>query len=360
MPVKLSTGISIDEEVFSALEYVSEIPEVGIEFLKDQAAPRPATTFRLFQALIRQAKTFYSAAKELHFRASALMYYYSFLNLAKAYIAIRNPSLVSGLVRHGLSSGEFARRSFDKQAVFVTRQRGVFHDFFDLELGQQPPSNFRLGATGLLGYCSDVKHEYERAQFGDHRLLPARVRLFANAPSKLSWLGLAVYKFDLIRSYRKSLAGFFDYFEEVSLDSQWAWGAYNIRAEAYDTYSYFQTKTVYPWRADGIVEVGKIRSETLLACGSLLESPIYPDGNDLKFVIPFRLNYQLPMNQPIAIYVMMFFIGSLVRYHPEYLEVLLNSKDAWIIERFVRGSSETFLRYMGNAILGTDYIYAHR
>ena len=53
-------------------------------------------------------------------------------------------------------------------------------------------------------------------------------------------------------------------------------------------------------------------------------------------------------------------MGSLVRYNPDYIEKILQSKEAWIIERFVNGAPITFLRYLANSILSTDFIYIKR
>ena len=127
---KLTTVLDLSEEVFASLEYVSEIPNVGINFLKKAGVERPGVGFKVFQAFIRQAKTFYQAASLLHFRAAALMYYYSFLNLVKAYISIHDPKFVAGYVGHGLTLGKFASSNFKQQAIFVDKRPGVFHKFY--------------------------------------------------------------------------------------------------------------------------------------------------------------------------------------------------------------------------------------
>ena len=55
-----------------------------------------------------------------------------------------------------------------------------------------------------------------------------------------------------------------------------------------------------------------------------------------------------PMNEMLAIYCCMFYLGSLVRYRPEILEAMLLTKDAWLIERFVKSAPLTFLRLVRN------------
>ena len=53
-------------------------------------------------------------------------------------------------------------------------------------------------------------------------------------------------------------------------------------------------------------------------------------------------------------------LGSLVRYRPQFLEALLATKDAWIIERFIKQAPITFLRHMRNAMDGKYIAYVAR
>ncbi len=69
---------------------------------------------------------------------------------------------------------------------------------------------------------------------------------------------------------------------------------------------------------------------------------------------------QVLFSEPLAIYVLMFYLGSLVRYYPYYLEQLLESKYARIIECFLAGAPETFLRHMTNLILDHNYVLVNR
>jgi hypothetical protein len=66
------------------------------------------------------------------------------------------------------------------------------------------------------------------------------------------------------------------------------------------------------------------------------------------------------MNEVLAIYAVMFYLSSLVRYRPNYLESLLNHKPAWLIENFVNSTPETFLKMMVSKIVGTDFVFRRR
>lgn len=358
--VNLNTNSPIDEEVFSSLEYVSEIPSVGLDFVRQKGFKRPKTPYRLFRAYVRQGRTFYEAAKQLHFRAAALMYYYAFLNLAKARIALTEPLFVTARVGHGLTERRFSPGPLSRQAVYTTNGSGVFPKFYEMEMRRAIPSGLRLSILTLFAYCSDVKSEFERAYQSLNRLCPSKCRFASHQASRISWPYVAVLGFEKLRPYKKALSDFGKYFEMVQPNRELVHGVFDIRAESHLNYTYFQSRTTYPWIQDDVIQHGAMTQDVLGACSQLYEAKIYDDDFDFKLAPPLRLNHQIPFNQPLSIYAAMFYIGSLVRYHPDYLEMLLDSKAAWIIERFVTGSSITFLRYIANAILETNYIYSGR
>jgi hypothetical protein len=67
--VLLFTGIDIEHELWTALEYYSEVEEVGLNFIQTKGV-QPQTQHReiceYFQAFVRQAKSYYGSAKSLH------------------------------------------------------------------------------------------------------------------------------------------------------------------------------------------------------------------------------------------------------------------------------------------------------
>jgi len=358
-PVQLKTSAPVDDEVFAAIEYVSEIPSVGHSFLKSAGVPRPKAAFESFRAFIRQGKAFYEAASHLHYRAAPLMYYYAFLNLAKAYITTREPTFVRGPVQHGLGQTSSSKKLVH-ETIRVPVTPGVFHKLYEIETHQPLRVPIRLNVATLLGYCTDVGYEYGRAGYGASRLLPVKARFLSHQASRITWPALAFLGYEELKPFKKALRPFHNYFQVAKPASHLMRDTFGIFAEERPHYTFVESKITYPWAEDGTVDLSQIRRDVLSACASLHESPIYDDGFDFSLALPLRRNLQIPFNQPLAVYAAMFYVGSLVRYRPAYLERTLQSKDAWMIERFVRGAPTTFLRYIGNAILGTDYLYGAR
>lgn len=122
-------------------------------------------------------------------------------------------------------------------------------------------------------------------------------------------------------------------------------------------YSFYQSKTVYKDNADTSIPSGKIFAD----CHGFMSGYCLPisckDDYDFLLFMPLKKNYQIPFNDTLASYVIMFYLGSLVRYFPHYLESLLNSKHAWIIERFSKSIGVLFLRNINSLIMGKNLIF---
>ena len=74
-------------------------------------------------------------------------------------------------------------------------------------------------------------------------------------------------------------------------------------------------------------------------------------ARDVVFLLNAPLNSKkTAMNEALAIYLAMYYLGSLVRYRPWVLEEMLNTQEAWLVERFVKSAPITFLRHARNMI----------
>src|SRR5438874_3444298 len=144
--VKLATTSAADEEIFASLNFVSDIKNVGLEFVARLTGKKKKDgkkTHQLFQAFVRQAQAFFQSAERLHYRASPLFYYYCFLNFAKAYICLRRPEVFSGKIRHGVFHDYDPNKGFAEQIVTIA-PNGVFPLFYELIVGSKLPNGLRL------------------------------------------------------------------------------------------------------------------------------------------------------------------------------------------------------------------------
>jgi len=348
----------VNEQLFAAIKYYSEVKDVGKEFIKGFGHANHREVWLLFQSFIRQAETFYESANQLNYRAAALMYYYSFLNLAKGLICLSDPKIVTQPIGHGIRH-KFEKSRFSSQYI-TTDQNGVFPRFYELITNRKIPPRTKLTITKLLGYSSDIAHEYSIGKFGPRKTSTACVRVLAETNKKESWLAIAVMYPEATKLITKQKL-FSSYFEQVEFSKETAREVFEIPHEAFRHYTYFESKKIYPW-IDNKIQIPSIVQDAQIALQSFQEPNPYDDNHILLLNSPLtNINRtQIAMNQTIAIYTTMYYLGSLVRYRPDYLEYLLNSKNAWIIERFTKSAPLTFLRSITNYILGTEYIFVSR
>ena len=253
---ELFTNDLIANEVFGSLSFLSEVKSSGLDFLARRGHPPLGInkTFRQFQAFIRQAKAFYDSAESLHYRASPLNYYYSFFNLAKAYIIVETPNFESGKEYHGITT-ETRGTSLSRQFL-VAKRNGVLPKLHKLILDETVTSGTRYSVSQLLAYCRDISYEYEAASFGRHKQLGCKYALILNENKKTAHNIIGVQMFNVIEKYRKTLAAFYRHFEEVDLRNPTARDVFGIMAEQKPSFRFLRALTNTRCWATALFRVG--------------------------------------------------------------------------------------------------------
>jgi len=171
---------------------------------------------------------------------------------------------------------------------------------------------------------------------------------------------LAIRDFGAVEGRQNFTEEFFRHFEEVEFNKDLARGQFELYAEQKRSYRFFETRRQYPHDDNNIIPNSRIAGDCYAALRRFYQSNPYSEEYcDFLLCLPLE-NTTLPFNEILATYASMYYLGSLIRYFPRYLEQILASKDAWLIERFVKGSPITFLRHVSNMILGEDRIYSTR
>lgn len=356
----LTTTRSIDDEIFSSLAYISEIPSVGKEFIA-KANPNASeeeleNIFLLIRAFLRQAKTFYDSAKSLHHRARPLNYYYSFLNLAKAYIAITNPNAVNEVIHHGLRRAGIPG-NFSNERVIVLND-GAFPLFYNKLLDTNLPNNYEINILSTLGYVSDISHEYVNAAFGQSQYLTGMCRVQINNTKDKAIGTLAIWDSNRLQNHPNTKNHLGTHFDEVQLPEQVIRTQFDLFAEHRYGCIFLETKKEYDVNANIDPRIVVCNDSWNVLRPLFLPWPYRNWQREFLLCIPLKDNLATPFNEVLAIYVMMFYLSNLVRYFPHYLEGILESKEAWLVESFTMSAPATFLRHMGNLIVGEDRVYS--
>lgn len=354
--VSLTINRPINDEVFSSLNYLSEITEVGHDFIRSKGFKRKRdieATYSLFQAFIRQGKTFFESAVSLEYRAQPLFYYYSFLNLTKAFLCINDHTIFKQKIYHGLVH-KHKNTEFYKQSIKT--DNGLFSCFYEQLFNKKISKNTSLNISTLFGYIPEIGYEHSLVNYGKRKFSYGKSRIFSNQTFKEFWPFLAIVKNDELFNNVKYFKDFLSFFDLVNMPKQDAYNILNINAENLNNYIFLQGKKTYGSQQHS--NVSEIKIETIKIVEKFITASNTIDNFDYLIFMPFRNNLQIDFNNVLASYAVMYYLGSLVRYNPNYLESLLNSKHAWIIENFTKSVSSSFLLNINNLIQDKYFAYS--
>jgi hypothetical protein len=369
----LETSCKLSEEMFSAIEAFSEVKETGLQYLSERtrmSGVELEKLYELFQADVRQGRTFFTAAEQLHHRASPLMFYYSFLNLAKAYLRLAKPEAsLDPQARtyryHGLVAG-IPQQDFSKETIEVNG--GVFTSFYEALTGKSLPlpsgtgacrqCGFVLNISEMLGYSSDVCFDYASATGDKSRCSSGRSRIVMNQGVAGGWYMLAISNFDGPTKFPSAFTEFFEKFEEVSLDPPVAERMFGLMAEQRSEFRYFQSKATY--KPNDAQSSKDFLANLDAVCHKYFSAHPFFDDNEFDVFTPLGPASEYPWSELLGGYAVFFYLGNLVRYHPHYLERLLEKKEAWLIQSFTKSTSLTLLRHFTMLLLNRAYVFRLR
>lgn len=358
----LKTSREIDDELWSILDFYSEIDSFGLEFIKNLGIKNSLKQKRLhkhFQAHIRQAKGYYYSAKVLPIRSSPLLYYYSFMNLAMAILVIQQPSIIDKKLTHGLSYNIKTNLylPFKKQSINVF-PKGVFPMLYNWYFNHNLTIK-KFNISSLFNYCTDIMYECLIAGIQETKILFCKYSNCIDKVNKTAWSLLAISYANEILNYPKTFKDFISYFEKVDMDQLNFKEIFDINTLDKKNFDFFQGPTKQ-WISDNFPPLNEVNQETLKILENVFQFNYFKQDYDLIIALPYKINKQVQLDETLAIYSIMFYLSNIIRYKPNYIEKLLNKKEAWLIDSFVKSCSITFIRSMISRIIGIEYILDRR
>lgn len=359
----LEASGSIEDELWILLEYLSEVEDIGLRFVTQNGVNKRKIrkVYKHFQAYVRQAKNYYYSAKQLHPRSSSLLYYYCFLNLAKAALVIKQPAIGSHKISHGITCLAKDFSKLKTQSVKVLNDGGIFPKFYEWYFGLsiKPQS---LNIQKLLAYCTDISYQNIVAGNGNCKLLRGYYvhQVNVNQSSHTGWPLIGIASFSLCTPYQKAFKALYDNFEKVELPQFSGREYFDIENFELSAYTFFQSKNTFNWHTNQIPPAFECRDLVSKTFGSMLQTNYYKSDFDYYISLPYSANRQIPMDETVSIYLIMFYLSNLVRYNPSYLEELLSKKEAWIIDSFIRTCPLALLRSMASRITNIDSVISSR
>jgi len=357
-----TTRLPLDEEYWLALRHPAEVESAGLGLLATRNLAFGALhqdqkdqLWKEFRSYIRQAEGFYRGACVLPWKSSPLNYYYAFMNLSKALAVVRGLLLpqaaqVPRVLHHGMS----ARVDIGPPEVWRLRVQsadGGFSLLYQSTIGNPIAHGTEFDVRLLLGYATPIGWQIQKSGVAIPRAWFPCKWIIAVAPANGCWDIIGMFRdLDLTR-----LPAAFDAaYEEIPQDAIKTFAFRNLGLQASEAggYRFVQRKAPLPIAA-GQVQFPDLRlalRNDLAGCiFEFLDDPNYHFAIGLPYV---AAGQNVSMDEGVALYAVTYFLSSLVRYHPDYMDQIGDSNEAWLIESFAKAAPLFLLRYLASAILG--------
>jgi hypothetical protein len=284
------------------------------------------------QSFVRQAREYFRASDDAAIiEAKPLLYYYSFLNLGKALsMARRRPGLI-GWIGHGVSHHYVAGESLGTAKLTVHRgsaTRGsAFGELHHALSGKAMTTAVQVVPVSdllpqlVVGHRMWIEASGRRERFVsiDH------LRLVEDKPNNAIWMVLEIEKGRLVRRNR----GVSETLTESGLSSQFRVVKDAMRGEL--TLRRFEqiAPVTYTHRAaDNVMDVlGMVKP---FLHRTITAAPPYR-----RYYLYLCPPSEERIEQMLVSYLLMFFLGSLSRYHPDYLLKILDGPYGTFFREFL-------------------------
>ena len=305
------------------------------DYLIKQHLKRNGKTMETFlSSLHEQSMYFYKAAEQAPIRSQPLLYYYSFLNLAKIFLCLTEGLDSTKVYQHGIRTTVDVLTTLDTatveiQSLHSSPSISVAHrlmTLFDDRVMPTAPTTFSI--KECLEACVGIHRTYCETYGGEESF----VRL--KCPICFKDGLIFGIKSELVRCTMQKMA---------DLNAK----GYSVRKEG-DVFIYEESINIpdYTIRKQNWIDLSeKIKSKGIWS---------YTDGNEYRMYLASANKVRL--SSPTLIYAIMFFLGSVTRYNPYFFETLMDEKDQWLISEFMQTQPKQFLYYMASAVVGKSVL----
>ena len=300
------------------------------------------------QSYIEQAQEFFLAASGSKVKSRPVLYYYSYLNLAKAFLLHRDITLPSfpkhGLTERNLNVKERYRFSGQRISLYG-KDAKHFNVAVELieQLGTNVEKEKKFHISDLMGYIPSVHRTWSikqstRSRNGfQPRFCPSDFYVYRNG--NRFWVRMTIDKNDpeatiTIREVkrRKSFKGIFKEVRGQEKDERW-----------------FETKEETGTKNGIDNAIRRLANKVKeINPGYVLAKEGY------RFYVP-TVETRPKLPQLAVSYMTMFYFGSITRYSPwDYSKLL--SENTWLISDFLESDPTQFLYGIGSLIAKREIV----
>ena len=331
----------------------------------------PSTNYTFLLSLVEQSQYFYIAAATAPLKSQPLLYYYSFLNIAKVFITLRNPSLeTSGLeYNHGIDSCTIDKNSKlrsayvqlkslidstgNKQKISVaytlSRELG---DNIEQSIPPVPGINmgpWKFNIKSLFQACIGIHRTVSESFKENEQFSRLQGSTLWKTGRQLNFQG-ELYISEKVRNNLIS-AGY-----DIEFDNESNTSKVNFK---YTATSSKIKKQDYLFHAQIINDLGiwhyNTNDENRMYVSPMAFS-IKPGDSEYTLNPRTGANNYIRLSSATIIYYIMFFLGSITRYHPYMFESILSDKDIWMIGEFLKTQPYQYMNILLSKLLSTPIL----
>jgi len=301
-------------------------------------------------AFLEQARDFFDAAQSHRVSSRPLLYYYSFLNLAKVLLLARRRRL-SDTPMHGLAmvkAGSRGGRRFDFQRVRVRKGAPGEEVFPELvqALGGSVTDGQKFKVVQLLQQIVGIHSTWAEVAgkcscFASARIEPVvrsdHAAVFSRVLVRKPWDNPGVWKLICKRAH----------WSQVRLPER-----HRIGASGAADLVCLETSPV-PRKGVSYRSALADLAHGIRAIG--VHALLTRQGYRL-YLSDFGQAEKARLPQAASIYAAMFYLGAITRYQPQDFDTIVSGSWAWLVSDFLSSQPKQFLYLMAGEITGNDVV----
>jgi len=312
-----------------------------------------------FTAFIEQGKHYFNDAANSHWRTAGLLYYYSFMNLAKGYLILKSKqthqNLTSKKVYHGLSVKtqlpvDIASFEVDISPLQASGAVNLFAELYEAVVGSGWPfqSNITIKTADILPYCADIGDEVER-------LYNIRTMLgFVQSLIRTSGVPINIAWFEAVTdaataSRMQQIPGWA--LQVITLEQLTYEDKFELLLALKRTALSLSSKTILRGNQTSKMQekqslVAEVHHETCKNLNGYAQPVVYWDDDRPGWYFVPKIQIQgtsMPWHPMLSDYLLSFVLSSIVRYSPHVVRP--STKDFLLANAWCAQSPGTTLRY---------------
>jgi hypothetical protein len=327
-------------------ELFTKNPWEAIENAVNSSLDRRSKRLDICLSFLYQARDFYIAYDTARIASRPLLLYYAFLNLAKTLILFRDvPSDLDNAV-HGVSENRTDYRNATITVKQVGRQRREIFDLFSQALGNPALTRdltFRLTTILLPQIVIGHRLWAQATNSGERFVRAERIRYVHGKNSKAVWALIDIKKSDLTE-LNLSVPNFIRYSSLTEFNQ--------VKAEAIEEEGESYLNNIIRLEQQNPIIYASEAGEALHQLPGIFKRRLWcimrtvPEYRRYYFWASSRIASNDLMDPLLSVYLVVFYLGSVTRYRPDYFEDLQASPFGNLFDEIIQTQGQQMLFHL--------------